>query len=321
MIEKVVIMIIALLNQINVIPQDQTSLGFLDRVLEEEVLDAQKVDSNLENWNYFIGNLKIGNVLEPLPYRTEGFSSFEIDARSSVALDVGTNTVLYSKEKDRIMPIASLTKIMTAMIVLDRIGLEDAVIVKKSALKTSGKRDNLKENEEIRASDLFKLMLVNSNNTAAVVFAEHISGSEKDFVKLMNEKAKVLGLEHTQFFNATGLDEIEENYSTALETAQMYDYALKYPVIWEALKIQKLDIASVDKKIKHKLRNTNLLLGKMVNLEGGKTGFTDDAGECLVLVTGDPKDNHKIISVILNSKDRFKDTEKMIKWVFDSYRW
>lgn len=321
MIEKVAIIIIALLNQFNAIPQDQTGIGFLDQFIEQDVLDPQKADFKWKNWNYYASNLEVRSDLEPLPYRIDGYSDLNIEAKSSVILDVGTNTVLYSNEAERKMPIASLTKIMTAMVVLDNIDLEDTVVISSNAMKTSGKKDNLKEKEEIKARDLFKLMLVNSNNAAAVAFAEHISGDKKDFVKLMNEKARNLGFKDTQFFNSTGLDEAEENYSTASEIAQIYDFALKYPMIWETLKIQRLDIESADKKTKHRLNNTNLLLGKMLNLEGGKTGFTDDAGECLVLVVGDPKDNHKIISVVLNSKDRFKDTEKMIKWVFSNFRW
>ncbi len=317
MIEKFIVVITALLSQANILPQD----NFFGNFIKDDLASINESGLKQANWLYYNSNKKIENILQPLPYKSKNYSDFEIDAKSALVLDSGTNTVLYSKDQNRKLPIASVTKIMTALVVLDKINLEDIIAVSKNAMKAEGDKDGLREGEKIKAKDLLKIMLVNSNNIAAEAFAEHISGSSKEFIELMNNKVILLGLKNTRFFNPSGLDQVEENYSTAFEISQLFDYALKRGEIWDILRIQKEAVESYDGKIKHNLKNTNQLLGKLSNIEGGKTGFTDNAGECLALVVGDPEENHKIISVVLNSKDRFAETEKLVNWVFKNYKW
>ena len=209
---------------------------------------------------------------------------------------------------------------MTALVVLENVDLDGVVIISKSAFDTDGRKDGLIVNEKINTKDLLKIMLIRSNNSAAVSLAEHTSRSVEEFVKLMNEKADLLGLENTNFSNPTGFDS-EGNYSTAHDIAQLFDYASDKPLIWEILRTQKSNLTSFDGKIKHRLKNTNLLLGRLKNITGGKTGLTDEAGQCLVLIVGDPVDDHKIISVVLGAEDRFLETEKLVRWVFRNYKW
>lgn len=321
MIEKIAIIIMALVNQVHIFPSAGAESDFFGTVINEGSVDVGVGSRVNANWNYYIENLEVGNIFNVLPAKNSNAEEIEISSKSAAVMDAGTNAMLFSKDANRKMPIASLTKLMTAIIALENIDLSEKITVSEKSVKDGGKRDGLFAGEEISVEELLKIMLVNSNNVAAEAIVDHIDGKKGDFITLMNEKTELLGLKNTKFFNASGLDQEEENYSTAYEIAQIFDYGLRYPKIWEIMKIQRSEVWSSDKKTKHILKSTNLLLGKLKNIEGGKTGFTDDAGECMVLVAGSPDENNRIISVVLNSSDRFKDTEKIIKWTFDNYKW
>lgn len=320
MIEKLAIVIMVLLNQLNIVPEDQNGAVFLNQFIKEEIAREQ-FDLQEKNWFYYNAKAR-ENIFQPFPAKIKNAVDFNVNAKSAVVLDVETDTVLYSENSNENFPIASLTKIMTALVVLDNIDLSEVATISKAAFNVEGSKNGLAVGEKISVENLLKIMLVNSNNIAAYALAEHMNGSVDNFIELMNEKADLIGLKNTKFLNSSGLDnEKNNNISTAYEMAQLVDYALEKPLIWEILRIQKITLFSLDGKIEHKIKNTNLLLGKLKNITGGKTGMTDEAGQCLVLVVGDPKDNHKIISVVLNAEDRFSETEKLVKWVFGSYRW
>ena len=325
MIENIAVITLVFLSQLNIISVEKNNTGFLEQFIEQEFV-GEKFNLQERNQSYYYNNLNQENILQPLPSRIKGVADFNIEAKSALVLDVGTDTVLYSKNSDEKMPIASLTKIMTALVVLESIDLNDTVTISKNAFDTAGRKDSLVVNEKIKAEDLLKIMLIRSNNTAAVSLAEHSSGSVEEFVKLMNQKAESLGLKNTNFSNPTGFDS-DENYSTAYDLAQLFDYASDELLIWEILRIQECRggsrpaPTSLDGNIKHNLKNTNLLLGKLENITGGKTGLTDEAGQCLALIVGDPVNNHRIISIVLNAEDRFLETERLVRWVFGSYAW
>ena len=319
MIENIAIILLVFLEQLNVVSDSGNDPKLLTQFIKTESV-SQDVDFYESNWNYYNDNLYLENSIAPLPYEIDDISDFDIKAKAAIVLDQETDMVLYSENSKEKMPIASLTKIMTALVVLENVDLDGVVIISKSAFDTDGRKDGLIVNEKINAKDLLKIMLIRSNNSAAVSLAEHTSGSVEEFVKLMNERASLLGLENTNFSNPTGFDS-EGNYSTAYDIAQLFDYASDKPLIWEILRTQRLNLTSLDKKTKHRLKNTNLLLGRLKNITGGKTGLTDEAGQCLVLIVGDPVDDHKIISVVLGAEDRFLETEKLVRWVFRNYKW
>ena len=319
MIENIAIIALVFLSQLNIISAEQGNTDFLEQFIEQESV-GDKFNLQEKNWNYYFDNINQENFLQPLPSKTQNADDFNIKAKSAIVLDIGTDSILYSKNSDEKKPIASLTKIMTALVILDNVDLNSTVTISRNAFDTDGRKDSLAVNEKIKAEDLLKIMLIRSNNTAAVSLAEHTSGNVEEFVKLMNKKAELLGLKNTNFSNPTGFDS-EENYSTAYDIAQLFDYSLNKQLIWEILRIQKLNLSSIDGKIKHKIKNTNLLLGRLKNITGGKTGLTDEAGQCLALVVGDPIDNHRIISVVLSAEDRFLETEKLVRWVFRSFKW
>lgn len=319
MIEELAIITLVFLSQVGVLPAESGGAVFLNQFIEKEFVRGTFY-SEKENWLYYMNNLETEKSPQPLPRKIDNSEDFLVDAKSAVVLDAGTDMVLYSKNSDEKLPMASLTKIMTAIVILDNSKLDDIVIVSENAMKIEGRKNGLTAGERIKLESLLKIMLVESNNTATVALAEHIGGNVDVFVDLMNEKAKNLELKNTKFSNPAGLDQLE-NYSTAYEIAQLVDYAMENLLLWDILRIQSATVYSADKKIKHTIKNTNLLLGKFKNITGGKTGFTDEAGQCLVLVVGDPEENHRIISVVLGASDRFLETERMVKWVFASYKW
>ncbi|MCK4799839.1 D-alanyl-D-alanine carboxypeptidase, partial [Candidatus Parcubacteria bacterium] len=276
MIENIAIILLVFLEQLNVVSDSGNDPKLLTQFIKTESV-SQDVDFYESNWNYYNDNLYLESSIAPLPYEIDDISDFDIKAKAAIVLDQETDMVLYSENSKEKMPIASLTKIMTALVVLENVDLDGVVIISKSAFDTDGRKDGLIVNEKINAKDLLKIMLIRSNNSAAVSLAEHTSGSVEEFVKLMNERANLLGLENTNFSNPTGFDS-EGNYSTAYDIAQLFDYASDKPLIWEILRTQRLNLTSLDKKTKHRLKNTNLLLGRLKNITGGKTGLTDEAG-------------------------------------------
>ena len=242
-------------------------------------------------------------------------SSFEVKAKSAIAVNAETDTIIYEKNIQEKLPVASLVKLMTALVVLDEVDLESQVIISRNAVAAEGNKGNLKADEKITVRNLLHLLLVNSSNDAATALAEHISGSENKFTELMNKKAKTLGLKNTRFANPTGLDK-EGNYSTAYDLTKLVKSVLDEPLLLEIMRIQTADVFSVDGINIHHLSNTNKLLGKLpgINIIGGKTGFTNQAGECLILITSHPENNQKIISVILGSDDRFGEMEELVNY-------
>ena len=321
MIEELAITILVLLNQVSVVPESQNKIGFFSQFIKDESVSSNPVIEN-SNYSYYQGNLKHGDVLKSLPVKDASAPALAVEAKASIAFDSDTDLVLYSQNTGQKLPIASLTKIMTALVVLEEMDLDKTSTVSKNALSLDieKKKNTLQEGERIKTGNLLKVMLIESNNAAAYSLAENTAGSVDEFVELMNAKAKLLGLKNTRFSNPSGLDQ-EGNYSTAYDVAQMVDFAINKKFIWDILKTKSATVSSLDGKAEHRLRNTNLLLGRIPHIIGGKTGFTDEAGECLVLIVEDAESGRKVVTVVLGAKDRFAETEKIVRWVFKNYRW
>jgi len=258
------------------------------------------------------------------PIRDWGISDPEIAALSAILYDFASEKVLFDKNSGIKLPIASLTKLMTAVAVVENMDLGDVVSIKKSAIEKSKKEgggNDLYQGEKIKAADLLKLMLIESSNVAAYVFADHLE--EKygiNLVEKMNEKAKLLEMNNTFFTEAAGLDD-QKSFSTSQDLVKLIKYSFRYGDLYDILKIQKTEIASIDGKLKHQVFNTNELLGKLLNIIGGKTGFTELSGGSMILVTESPNNLSRLIAVVLASKDRFADTEALIDWAGKAYLW
>jgi len=247
-----------------------------------------------------------------------------LTAKNVVVIDKNSSVVIYSKNENLWVLPASTIKIMTALVALDYYRPEEILNVKKT--NDFGQNMKLVEGEKITVKNLLYGLLVSSANDAALVLAQNYQGGPKAFVTAMNRKAVALNLGNTYFANPTGLDSDEKgnlltdfSYTTALDLARLAIEAFKNPLLSEIMKTEKITVTDFSGKVNHQLFNINQLLGKIEGLKGGKTGWTEEAGECLVTYT--EREGQGIITVVLGSQDRFGETKKLIDWVFSNYRW
>lgn len=239
-----------------------------------------------------------------------------LSARSIVVMDVDSAVVLYQKNPDLPLLPASTTKIMTAIVALENYSLDQVLTV--GNLEKNGQVIKLLPGEQVTVENLLYGVLVASGNDAAQVLASYFPGGQPAFVAAMNQKAQELNLANTHFENPSGIDH-PSHYSTALDLARLSVYALKNPVFARMVATPKITVWDIDRKIPHSLFNINQLVGKNLGVLGVKTGWTQEAGECLVAYVRD--NGQEIIVVVLGSQDRFGETEKIIDWVFGNFVW
>lgn len=241
----------------------------------------------------------------------------KINSRAGIIYDRTSKKVIWGKAENEKRPMASTTKIMSAIVVLENANLNDVVIVSKKSAGTGGSRLGLKSGDKITVNDLLYGLLLVSGNDAAVALAEYVGGSVEGFSNKMNAKAKELGLESTHFITPHGLD-MQEHYTTALELAEMTDYALEIKKFADIVNTKSITI-SINGQSKM-LNNTNELLGNLEGVNGVKTGFTNGANRCLV--TSVNREGMNIITVVLGAdtkKDRTKDSVQLIEYAYKNY--
>lgn len=268
-----------------------------------------------------INELDFSNLLQvsPLPVKREGFISPVIEARSSIAMDVNTGEVLYEKNANAQRQIASITKLMTAIIILEENDFSDVVTISKEASVADGSQMFLHTGEKITVQNLMYGLIIQSANDAAEALAQFNAGSIDKFVEKMNTKARELGLINTHFQNPVGYDS-KSNYSSALDVARLARYIYQKDFVQRAATIKELDIQSTDKAFTHSLKTTNELLDSYLKIKGLKTGRTDMAGLCNVSIA-ENDNNNEIITVVLGSPDRFRESKVLIDWTFRAYIW
>lgn len=255
-----------------------------------------------------------------LPKRNWSTLPLELSADAAIAVKLDGSRIYYNKNINKQRPIASLTKLMTAIIVLENFNLDDIIKISKNDVKRIGSNGDLRPGESLTVRSLLNIMLIDSSNDAALALARQ----KPDFIYLMNKKAKELGLSDTHFVNPDGIDE-NGGYSSAFNVAKIFSYLVdNYPQVLKFLETKNMVVYSSDGKIEHRLKNTNELLGLVTEIKAGKTGYTDKAGGSLALLISSFKqnnDNNDIITVVLGSPDRFGESEKLIKWLKEAYIW
>lgn len=271
-------------------------------------------DDKIEEYNKKIDNSEINKTVE-----TSGKLNDEpkINSRSAVVIDRKSKAVIYGKNENVKKAMASTTKIMTAMVVIQNTNLNNTVEISKKSARTGGSRLGLNVGDKITVKDLLYGLLLRSGNDCAVALAEYVAGSVQEFSNLMNQNAQMLGLNNTHFITPHGLDE-EEHYTTAYELAILTDYALNNEVFAQIVNTKSYTI-NINENTKT-LNNTNELLGNLNGVYGVKTGFTNGAGRCLV--TSIKRGNLDIICVVLGAdtkKDRTRDSAKLIEYTFNKY--
>lgn len=266
-----------------------------------------------------IGNFKIA--------KDKKAENLEISAKSAISVYLpdgkeNSQKILFKKNIESKLPIASLTKLMTARIVLENYDLKEIIRINKESLRFENE-SNLKVGEKFKIGNFLYLLLIESNNNAAYVFSDLI-GEEK-FVELMNLEAKKIGMENTIFTNPTGLDAEISNLSTSQDLVKLAEIISKEnPLIWKILSLPEYDFYDSDGIFLYRLKNTDkLLLDPNLRsvIIGGKTGETLKSKQSLLLVLKAPNEKGYLINIILNSEDRFGEMKKLIDWTNKSYQW
>ena len=276
--------------------------SFADDIpLQEEAFDI----SAYQNSNDYIES---SNPTQEIP---------SINSRAYVVIDRKTNTVLIGKNEYSKKKMASTTKIMTAIVIIENYNLNDTIIISKKAGNTGGSRLGLKAGDKITVNDLLYGLMLRSGNDAAVALAEYASGSIENFSKLMNQKALELNLTNTHFVTPHGLDQ-DEHYTTAYELALLTNYALNNKTFAKIVGAKNF-IITINGYPKE-LYNTNELLGNFDGVYGVKTGFTNGANRCLV--TACKRDNKDFICVVLGAdtkKFRTQDSIKLLNYSLNNF--
>lgn len=264
------------------------------------------------------------NLVVPMRTLAED-DPLNVNAKSAVLMDYNTKEILYEKNPQEKVYPASLTKIMTLILGMEalesgKISLNDEVRISAHAASRGGSQLWLEEGETQTVENLFKAITIRSANDAAVALAEYIAGSEEVFVKMMNEKAKELGMNNTNFMNASGLHH-ENHYTTAYDVALMSAELLKHEKIHDWLTVYMDEMLVGKKKDKvQSLVNTNRLIKEYEGTTGIKTGSTSQAGYCLSASA--KRGNLHLIAVIMGSdtsKIRFEESKRLLDYGFANY--
>lgn len=240
-----------------------------------------------------------------------------INSRCAIVYDRTSGSTLYGKNENQKCKMASTTKIMTAIIVIENSNLDDIVTVSAKSAGTGGSRLGLHKDDKISVRDLLYGLLLCSGNDAAVALAEYVGGDLTGFATLMNNKCDFLGLTSTHFVTPHGLDD-DNHYTTAYELAIITNYALKNETFYNYVGTKNYTV-SINGNPKN-LSNTNELLGNLDGVYGVKTGFTNGANRCLV--TAVKRNNMDLICIVLGAdtkKDRTRDSIQLIEYAFKNF--
>lgn len=239
-----------------------------------------------------------------------------VTAAAAIIYDPKSAVVLYEKNADSLIPPASTTKIVTALVVLANYKLQD--VFKIGDLDVDGQKMRLVNGEEITVEGLLNGLLIFSANDAAEVLANNYPGGREKFIEEMNIIAEALNLTNTHFNNPSGLFE-SGHVSTARDLARLAAFAINNKTLAEIVRTKDRTVVSIDGLNKHKLTNLNQLLWDTPGVIGIKTGNTEEGGEALVTFV--ERDNKPLVIVVLGSTDRFSDTKRLIGWAYENYQW
>lgn len=239
-----------------------------------------------------------------------------LSATSALAMDLESNFLFFVKDPNKRVPIASTTKLMTALVAVDYFEQNQVLTVPDTSL-VSGSTMGLKSGEKLTFRSLLYGMLLNSGNDAAYAIASNFPGGINAFVNTMNGKARELGLVNTRFDNPAGFDS-PNHFSSAFDLAKIASAAAGNPLLSRAVATKEATVSSVDLSVAHPLKNLNKLLS-IPGVMGMKTGTTPAAKENLVGLAD--RDGRKTLTVILGSNDRFGETEELLNWIPKNFVW
>ncbi len=265
--------------------------------------------------------IKEPDALAALPASSKVFNVSEIpapqtSAKACALIDANSGKLIYSKNHNEKLPMASTTKIMTAVIVLENCSMDDVVIIPKEASGVEGSSIYLLPGEELTVKELLYGLMLESGNDAACALAIHTAKSTQAFAQLMNEKARMLGLSSTHFDNPHGLSS-ENHYTTAYELAKITAYAMKNEEFRKIVSTEKYVIAEREKCAARYFSNHNRLLKNLDICTGVKTGYTLSSGRCLV--TSSETESGRFVAVTLDDRNDWNDHKNMLCFANDNF--
>ena len=261
-------------------------------------------------------------ISEPtyFPIRDTGVVAPELTAKSFLIYDTKNEKVIFSKDSGRSLPVASLTKLLTAIISLETLNSTDLIAISSGSFNVDGEGPDFHLHEELNFNNLLGAMLVKSSNDAALAIAKTVEQKTgESFAVTMNKKARQIGMTQTHFLDPAGLN--DEGYATVRDLLRLVRYSKNYPEVWEFIGSKFLDVVSVDGKFSHHFESTNKLWGNLPNLVGGKTGYTDGALGCMIIEENLPEQSSSVIVILLGSTDRFGEVKKLTDWTRAAFRW
>lgn len=256
-------------------------------------------------------------TIHPVPQLIELRPAPIVQASSALVLDLDSGKTLYEQKAYEQKAIASLTKLMTAVVARENFELAEIVTISKNAAEQPPAKIWLRTGERITVENLLRATLIESANDAATALAEHLG--EEEFVEKMNAKAIVLGLRNTHFANPIGYDD-PENYGTTYDLALLSGYVLRDPLLREIAATQRDIVTDTQQINTHHLLSTNILFNTYLDIRGLKTGSTDAAGECLAAIAQNENGN-RVLAIVLDSPNRFQEAKIMLSWALDNFRW
>ncbi len=252
-----------------------------------------------------------------LPGFSQAAEPPQITATGAALIDKETGQILYAKNGDTKRPPASLTKVLTGIIVIENSKLDEIVVTSKKAAYQEGSSIYLIPGEKLTVKEMLYGILLASGNDAAVALAEHVGGSVEEFAKMMNAKAKEIGAKNSNFVNPSGMP-AENHYSTALDLAKIMRYAMQNDIFREIISTKYKTISWPGYDWDRGLRNHNKLLWRYDGCDGGKTGYTKNAGRCLL--SSSTRNGRTVIAVTLNSPDDWFENSKLMDYGFENYK-
>ncbi len=260
-------------------------------------------------------------ALQPVPQLVGESPAPVVNAKAALIYDLGSGKVLYEKNAHERRPIASLTKLMTAIVVRKNYDLKEIVTVSENAAAQPPAKVWLRPSEQISVEALLQAALIESGNDAATALAEHYAGGESAFVAAMNTKVTQLGLKNTHFTNPVGYDdENGENYSSAYDLALLGGYVRRDPVLKKIVGTHRTSVLSTNGKIRHNLVSTNILFNSYLDIQGLKTGSTVDAGEGVAAIAR-MTSGQDVLAIVLDSPNRFQEAKTLLEWADRNHRW
>lgn len=260
------------------------------------------------------GEFKVGRY----PRKVGNEEELRVLAEAAFVVDFESGVPLYSKNADKKLYPASLTKLMTALVALDYYTPEQILTVKRLSPVAYESEMGLAVGEELTLKTLIYGLLVPSGNDAAYTIADNYPGGIENFLYAMNKKAENLAMKNTHFDNPSGFDGLR-HHTTARDLAILTQVALRSDLVNDVVATYGITLGDIEGRKSYSVKNVNQFLGYLYGADGVKTGYTDLAGQCLIASVS--RDGHRVISVVLKSSDRFFDSGRLIEWVYRNFQW